>query len=90
MKTHTRCRHCRSRRKLPRHPNEYRLQPKCTNCGGRDWRKDEYRHRVELPQMRLKQGRYAVCRSCFHYPHRIGSDGCIFNPDGNYRDFFES
>lgn len=86
MSAHTRCANCRARRKLKRHPDAYKIQPKCL-CGARDWRKDEYRHRVEMPQMRLKQGRYAVCHSCVHYPHRIGSTGCIFNPDGSYRDF---
>jgi hypothetical protein len=89
MKTHTRCRHCGSRRKLAKHPLEYRLQPKCL-CGARDWRKDEYRHRVELEQIRLHLGRYALCHSCFHYPHRIGSEGCIFHADGSYRDFLAS
>lgn len=84
--THARCRTCRARRKLEQHPDAYAIQPRCS-CGARDWRKDEYRHRVEKPQMRQKIGRYAVCRSCFHYPHRIGSAGCIFKPDGTYREF---
>lgn len=85
MKTHARCRHCRHRKKLARHPETYKLQPVCSNCKARDWRKDEYRHRVEVPQMRAHSGRYALCHSCFHYPHRIGSTGCIFNADGSYR-----
>lgn len=86
MKTHCRCKVCRHRKKLKQHPESYRLQPKCLNCGARDWQKDEYRHRIELEQMRLHSGRYRLCHSCFHYPHRIGSAGCIFNGDGSYRE----
>lgn len=85
MKIHCRCRHCRARKKLSKHPLEYRIQPRCS-CGARDWLRDEYRHRVELVQMRNKQGRYRVCRAdCFHHPHRMGSAGCKFDVDGEYR-----
>jgi hypothetical protein len=85
MKTHCRCRNCRSRKKLNKHPLEYRVQPGC-QCGARDWIKDEYRHRVELPQMRRKAGRYVVCYAdCFHHPHRMGSTGCKFGSSGEYR-----
>lgn len=87
MKTHSRCRNCLARRKLKKHPDSYAIQPKCTNCGARDWRKDEYRHRVEVVQMRLKLGRYTPCHAdCFHHPHRAGSTGCKFDKDFNYRD----
>lgn len=87
MKTHCRCRHCDKRRALKMHPDAYRVQPKCSNCGARSWRKDEYRHRVELPQMRRRTGRYRVCHAdCYHHPHRIGSIGCKFNQQGEYRE----
>lgn len=86
MKTHCRCRICKARRKLKQHPEDHRIQPKCL-CGARDWRKDEYRHRVELPQMRARTGRYKVCYSdCHHHEHRAGSTGCKFDGDFNYRD----
>ena len=54
MKTHCRCRNCRDRKKLNKHPLEYFVQPRC-QCGARDWIKDAYRHRVELPLMRQKK-----------------------------------
>lgn len=84
---HCRCRTCRARRKLPKHPDEYLRQPKCANCGARSWLRDDYRHRIELPQMRAKTGRYKTCHAdCFHHPHRAGSTGCKFDKDFNYRD----
>lgn len=52
MKTHCRCGTCGARRKLDSHPDEYRVQPRCVRCGNRNWRRDEYRHRVELPMIR--------------------------------------
>lgn len=86
MKTHTRCRSCNARRKLKMHPDAYQIQPRCL-CGARSWRKDEYRHRVELPQMRAKTGRYRVCHAdCFHHPHRLGSIGCKFHASGEYKE----
>lgn len=86
MKTHCRCRNCRHRKKLPKHPDEYRRQPKCQQCGAKDWARDEYRHQVELAQIYGKLGRYRVCHAdCFHHPHRMGSDGCKFTVAGEYR-----
>lgn len=32
MKWHTRCKHCRARRKLPKHPGEYRNLKTCPRC----------------------------------------------------------
>ena len=85
MKTHCRCRHCRARKKLNKHPLEYRVQPRC-QCGARDWLKDEYRHRIELKQMLLGLGHYGTCYAdCFHFPHRVGSTGCKFDKDWQYR-----
>lgn len=83
MKTHCRCRHCRARKKLNRHPLEYLVQPRCS-CGARNWIMDAYRHRVELEQMRRKTGRYMVCHAdCFHFQHRLASAGCKFNATMN-------
>lgn len=87
MAHHCRCKFCMARKKLRKHPNYYKRQPKCHNCGERDWRRDDYRHAVELPQIRGKTDRYRVCHSaCYAYPHRIGSVGCMFELDGAYRD----
>lgn len=89
--THCRCRSCGARKKLNRHPLEYRIQPMC-QCGARSWRKDEYRHRVERPQMRAKQGRYRICH-CDGliqfknaHPHRIGCKQCCYKADGEAKD----
>lgn len=85
MKTHCRCRNCRARKKLNKHPLEYHVQPRC-QCGARDWQMDAYRHRVELEQMRNKRGRYQPCHAdCFHFPHRMGSAGCKFDVAAEYR-----
>lgn len=84
-KWHCRCRSCLGRRKLANHPDYYSKQPRC-HCGARSWRVDTYRHRTELPQIKMKIGRYAVCHAdCFHFPHRMGSDGCKFDSGGDYR-----
>lgn len=87
MKTHSRCRKCGARHKLARHPIAYFIQPRCHNCGARDWRKDQYRHAVELPQMRAKVGRYRPCHCGGHergftYPHRPGSFLCNYQANG--------
>lgn len=87
MKTHSRCRHCKARKKLNKHPLEYRIQPRCHNCGARNWQRDEYRHRVEVPQMRKGLGRYRVCRSdCYHFSHRMGFGDCKFDSNGGLKD----
>jgi len=86
MKMHTRCKPCRARRKLSRHPDEYQLQPRCTNCGERSWVVDQYRHRVELPQMRAKAGRYRSCHcDGYHFAHRIGFGACKYHLGGGLR-----
>lgn len=87
MKTHCRCRCCGTRRVLRKHPGEYlRRQPKCSNCGGNNWRQDAYRHRVELPLIRTKRGRYAPCYcDAYHHPHRVNSALCKFVKPGEYK-----
>lgn len=86
MNHHTRCRSCGHRRKLKRHPDEYLIQPRC-ECGARSWRLDNYRHRVELEQIRRGLGRYARCYCSGHalvlgYPHRLGSVWCCYQSNG--------
>lgn len=86
MKTHCRCRSCGARRKLKMHPNSYQIQPRCL-CGARSWRKDEYRHRVELPQMRAKTGRYKSCHcDGYHHAHRTGFGNCKILLSGEYKE----
>lgn len=86
MKTHCRCRSCKHRTKLKHHPLWYIRQPRCKVCGARSWQKDEYRHWVELEQIRTHTGRYKLCYTCFHYPHRMASRGCVYHIDGTYRE----
>lgn len=91
MKHHCRCLRCEARRKLRKHPLEYlRKQPKCHKCGYRLWRRDNYRHAIEVPQMRLKIDRYRVCHAdCHHHPHRMASNGCKFEINGEYRTWLD-
>lgn len=86
MICHARCRQCRARRKLSKHPEEYRTQPQC-QCGARDWAPDKYRKDVELPQIRRGIGRYVRCGCAGHalvltYPHRRGSVWCCYQANG--------
>lgn len=86
MKTHCRCRSCGARRKLKMHPDSYQIQPRCV-CGARSWRKDEYRHRVELPQMHTKSGRYKSCHcDGYHFVHRTGFGNCKILLSGEYKE----
>lgn len=86
MKTHCRCRSCKHRTKLKHHPLWCIRQPRCKVCGARAWQKDEYRHRVELEQIRNKTGRYHVCHSdCYHHPHRIGFGSCKYISPGIFK-----
>jgi len=71
---------------LPKHPEEFTRQPRCANCGERSWRQDKYRHRVELPLIRTKRGRYAPCYcDGYHHPHRVGSADCKFITHGVFK-----
>jgi len=82
VKTHCRCKHCRARRALPKHPDEYQLQPKCRNCGHRGFVVDRYRQ--------VGKDKKPTChQDCYHFPHRQGSGGCKFNADGTYKEFTE-
>jgi hypothetical protein len=85
-KTHCRCISCRRRKKLKKHPLAYHLQPKCNICGARNWRKDEYRHRVELAQIRNKTGRYKACHcDGYPHPHRTEFGNCKLMLSGEYK-----
>ena len=79
MKTHTRCQHCRARRALPKHPDEYQILPKCRVCGRRGYTVDKYRQAG-------KDVSITCHRDCCHYPHRLGSSVCAMNTDGSYKE----
>lgn len=80
MKTHCRCRSCQVRRVLPKHPDEYLKQPKCRNCGARNYRPDRW--------MNERNNRKHTC-NCdgYHFPHRSGSIGCKFDKHGEYKNY---
>lgn len=82
MKTHTRCQQCRARRALPKHPDEYRILPKCRVCGHRGFTVDAYR-------MAGKDKTTTCHLDCRHYPHRLGSSVCNLNKDGSYKEYAE-
>lgn len=68
-----RCSHekCRARRTLRKHPDEYRVQPKCAMCGRRKWRLDVYRQKKE-------QRSGCECDG-YHHPHAYGRGQCRYN-----------
>lgn len=78
MKTHCRCSRCQTRRVLARHPLSYVVQPRCANCGARDWRPDKW--------MNERNSKAMTCRGeCMHYPHRRGSRGCWYQANGEWK-----
>ena len=77
MKTHCRCRKCRTRRVLKRHPETYVTQPKCRHCGARDFAADKW----------MNERKVVTC-TCDGYKHihQLGSTHCKFLKSGEYRD----
>lgn len=76
MKTHCRCRKCRTRRVLKRHPETYATQPKCSHCGARDFHADKW----------MNERKTVTCHcDGYHFPHQIGSTGCKFDKHGEYK-----
>jgi hypothetical protein len=64
---------CQQRRTLPRHPNTYIRPPRCRGCGGRSFRVDKFRKRVE-------NKRYACDCNGYGFRHKIKSKWCIYAP----------
>lgn len=72
-----RCKICRARRTLAKHPDAYRREPKCP-CGG-SYSPDSYR--------RTKEHKLTACYcSGYHWsinngPHRRGSPECYYHDE---------
>lgn len=77
---HCRCRKCRTRRVLPKHPDEYargRL-PSCEVCGARDYHPDKW--------MNARDTSKTSCTCAgYWFPHRKGSLFCWYRDDGSDR-----
>lgn len=73
-----RCRYCRARRTLPKHPSKYliRRYARCYSCGRDALSVDRFR--------KHKEGKRYTCHcDGVHYPHRRGSlIWCIHHPTG--------
>lgn len=79
MKTHCRCRSCRVRQVLQKHPGEYLEKPKCRACGEPKLSPDKWMNNRDT---------HATLCSCdgYHFPyHRRGSLKCKFDKSGTYR-----
>lgn len=91
-----RCRKCRARRTLKRHPLEYKIPPPCRSCGATEAQlRKQYGDNtpprligksllwlVEHRETELKNRRLCYA-DCFPrgYPHRWGSPGCKHRVD---------
>jgi len=67
---------CTQRKSLQMRPKEYEpgRQPKCPQCGKRNWYIETYRMKKEM-------GYQPMCRcSGYHFPHRHKSKYCFDNP----------
>lgn len=71
-RTPCRCKKCKRRKTLKRHPDNYVIVPKCS-CGNNTWNIDNYRIKVEYKNSRINK-----CY-CFVYkfPHRKSSGYCV-------------
>lgn len=76
MKTHCRCRKCQARRALPKHPLEYLRQPKCRNCGARDFRVDAWANARPWRKRENLCWCDGIWFSIKGAPHRMGCLGC--------------
>lgn len=85
-RTHVRCRKCRARRVLPRHPERYagRL-PVCRSpgCGSRDYVADKWMNERNTSP----RGTRAMGCTCagYWFTHRRGSLFCWYRSDGSDR-----
>lgn len=65
---------CQSRRRLPRHPDDYLRPPKCRSCGKGVYRVDVYR-----TDGREQRGHTCRCGN-YSFPHWRGRGYCAHNP----------
>ncbi|WAX22826.1 hypothetical protein MAJJADAN_00064 [Pseudomonas phage Amjad_SA] len=82
MKTHARCRQCRARRVLSRHPDAYRTLPRCRNCGARDYHADKWMNERNVKAMTCHCSGHGPG---YHYPHRRGALWCNYQPGGDWK-----
>lgn len=80
MRCHVRCKHCKSRRCLPRKLGEYLRVPACGVCGLRKWRADRWMNRRDTGAVRCDCAGY-------WFPHRRASLYCHYRKDGTMRMF---
>lgn len=88
--SYVRCRWCRARRTLARHPDEYTRVPKCRRCRGAERHNDgQQLYYVDRYRARAERGKGAKAALCYpgrggcngyHFPHRRGSRFCDHNP----------
>lgn len=78
MKTHCRCRKCRARKALKRHPMTYITQPRC-QCGARDWAVDAWANARPWRDPTKLCHCDGVWFSIKGAPHRKGSKGCNYS-----------
>lgn len=60
---------CQQRVTLRRHPKDYLRAPKCKGCGGREFRVDRYRKKIEIKLVSCDCNGYG-------HPHKKGSKWC--------------
>lgn len=99
MRYHCRCRYCRTRRVLPKHPEHYDRLPPCRVCGKRQHRPKG--KKLPMPIFRLdkwmnERDTKATACTCGgsgvyvnprwgNFPHRRGSLFCWYRVDGSDR-----
>ena len=82
IRCHVRCKHCATRRALPRRLSEYMRVPSCNVCGRRNWRIDTWMNRRDTTAARCDCAGY-------WFPHRRASLYCHHRKDGTMRMFGE-
>jgi len=82
--TACRCRKCRARRTLKRHPDNYIKIPRCY-CGSNEWVVDAYRMNKEYLIWRSEK---CDCPG-YSFPHRRTGGWCFHNPKRNFNDEHE-
>lgn len=73
-RVHARCRECRTRRVLTKLPENYQQQPRCSCCGARNFVADQWMN-----------NRKSALKTCYPYPHQVGSRNCCIKRDGTSR-----
>ena len=97
MRYHVRCKKCRARRVLPKHPDEYKFIPHCKSCDNTTYTVDKWM----MERNTSTTGPKALGCNCAGYywsgaggVHQKGSKFCWFRRDGTPRypgdpDFFD-